>query len=315
MQRGELRRLLLDSLPAGTVRWGHKVSGVRALGRGRHEVTFAGGAASVTTGLLAGADGAWSRVRPLVTDAVPACVGKSVVETYLFDSEDRHPATAKAAGGGMMIAPAPDREIVAHRERAGTLHASVGITAPKEWFTAIDFGDARAAAARTAGEFGGWAPEITALITRTDTPPVLRLLHALPRGHRWERVPGVTLLGDAAHLAPPNGEGANLAMLDGADPGRALAAHPEDLEAALGLYEQAMFPRSAAAALSQGTGRRTRTEATGAGAVTTTCSLCSPGSWRSPARGESHSSRPRGGAFRRAGAAGPGRHAATWGRG
>ena len=40
VQRGELRQILLDSLPAGTVRWGHKVSGARALGEGRHEVTL-----------------------------------------------------------------------------------------------------------------------------------------------------------------------------------------------------------------------------------------------------------------------------------
>jgi hypothetical protein len=32
VQRAELRRILLGSLPAGTVRWGHKVDGVRALG-------------------------------------------------------------------------------------------------------------------------------------------------------------------------------------------------------------------------------------------------------------------------------------------
>ena len=38
VQRGDLRRLLLDSLPDGTVRWGHRVEGVRALGEGRHEV-------------------------------------------------------------------------------------------------------------------------------------------------------------------------------------------------------------------------------------------------------------------------------------
>ena len=108
----------------------------------------------------------------------------------------------------------------------------------------------RAAASRAdRAEFDGWAPELTALITDGETAPVPPPpLHALPIGHRWDRVPGVTLLGDAAHLMPPNGEGANLAMFDGAELGKAIAAHPDDVEAALTAYEQALFPRSAAAA-------------------------------------------------------------------
>ncbi|MFD8985972.1 FAD-dependent oxidoreductase [Streptomyces sp. NPDC059564] len=251
VQRGELRQILLDSLPAGTVRWGHKVSSTRTVGPRRHEVTFADGG-TVVTSLLVGADGAWSRVRPLLSTATPEYVGTSFVETYLFDADTRHPAAAKAVGGGMMMAPAPGREIFAHRESGDTLHTYVALSRPQDWFAAIDFSDAAAATARVAAEFDGWAPELTALITDGDTAPVLRPYYALPTGHRWDRVPGVTLLGDAAHLAPPNGEGANLAMYDGAELGRALAAYPDDVEAALTEYEQAMFPRSSEPATFEG---------------------------------------------------------------
>ncbi|MFG3587638.1 FAD-dependent oxidoreductase [Streptomyces sp. NPDC047990] len=248
VQRGELRRLLLDSLPAGTVRWGHKAVGVRALGDSRHEVTFADGS-TVVTGLLVGADGAWSRVRPLLSDAVPAYIGRSFVETWLYDGDTRHPAAAKAVGGGSLFALAPGKGIQAHRESGGTLHTYVALSRSRAWFDGIDLGDPAAAGARIAEEFDGWAPELTALITESDTAPVLRPLHALPVDHRWDRVPGVTLLGDAAHLSAPNGEGANLAMYDGAELGRAVAAHPGDVEAALTAYERDLFPRSATEAI------------------------------------------------------------------
>ncbi|MEU5257977.1 NAD(P)/FAD-dependent oxidoreductase [Amycolatopsis sp. NPDC021455] len=244
VQRGDLRRMLLDALPDGIVHWGHKVTGARALGGGRHEVTFADGSTEVT-GLLVGADGAWSRIRPLLTAAKPEYAGEAFVEIYLFDADTRHPVAAKTVGGGSLMAPASGREIHAHRESDDTLHVYVSLARPLEWFAAIDFTDAAAATARVAAEFDGWAPELTVLITEGDTAPVLRPHYTLPIGHRWDRVPGVTLVGDAAHLMPANGEGANLAMLDGAELGLALAAHPGDVEAALAEYEEAMFPRSA----------------------------------------------------------------------
>jgi 2-polyprenyl-6-methoxyphenol hydroxylase-like FAD-dependent oxidoreductase len=247
VQRGELRQLLLDSLPDGTVRWGHKVSGVRALGDGRHEVAFADGT-TATASLLAGADGAWSRVRPLLSGATPEYTGISFIETHLFDGDDRHPTSAKTVGGGAMMVLEPGKGILAHRERGGNLHTWVMLARTQDWFAGIDFTDPAAATARIVREFDGWAPELTALVTDGETAPVLRKIHTLPAEHRWDRTPGVTLLGDAAHLTAPNGEGANLAMYDGAELGQAIAAHPGDTETALTEYEQAMFARSAAAA-------------------------------------------------------------------
>lgn len=246
--RGELRRILLDSLPAGTVHWGHKVAAVFSLGGGRHVVTFADGS-TVTTDLLVGADGAWSRVRPLLSKAKPAYVGTTYIETYLFDCETRHKASADAVGGGALYALTPGKGILAHREPKGVLHTYAVVSKPEDWIARIDFSNPVSAAACVAEEFDGWASELTALITDGETAPVPRPIHALPAGHRWDRVPGVTLLGDAAHLNPPDGEGANLAMYDGAELGKAIATSPGDIEAALAAYERDLFPRSAAAAL------------------------------------------------------------------
>ena len=241
--RGDLRRILLDSLPDGTIQWGRKVTEVRSLGGGRHELAFADGS-TVATSLLVGADGAWSRIRPLLSDAVPEYVGTTFIETYLFEADERHAATAKAVGSGAMYALTPGKGITAHREAGNVLHTYVQLNRPAEWVAGIDFTDAAAATAQVAAEFEGWAPELTALITDGETAPVPRMIYTLPNGHRWDRVPGVTLLGDAAHLMPPSGDGANLAMFDGAELGRAIAAHRDDIEAALGAYEDALFPRS-----------------------------------------------------------------------
>ncbi|MEV6164320.1 hypothetical protein AB0L71_20750 [Streptomyces sp. NPDC052052] len=55
--RDELRQMLLEFLPAGTVRRGHKVTAVQALGDGRHQVDFAYDT-NVVADLLLGADSA-----------------------------------------------------------------------------------------------------------------------------------------------------------------------------------------------------------------------------------------------------------------
>src|SRR5579875_61570 len=244
VDRGQLRDLLLAGLPDGTVRWGSRVTGAAPLGGGRHRVTLADGS-EIHTGLLAGADGAWSRIRPLVSSAVPAYTGVSFVETDLLDADARHPASAALIGGGFFLSLGDERGFLAHRETDGSLHVYTAVKAGPDWLDGIDFTDTAGAKQAVLAQFGGWADELRALVADADGPLIPRKIHALPARHRWPRVPGVTLLGDAAHLMSPfAGEGANLAMLDGAELGLAIARHPGDVEAALAAYEQTMFPRA-----------------------------------------------------------------------
>ncbi|MGW3296455.1 FAD-dependent oxidoreductase [Streptomyces xiamenensis] len=252
LERGRLRDLLLDSLPRDTVRWGARIAGARALGEGRHEVRLADGSV-FTTGLLVGADGARSGVRPLLSAVRPRYTGMTLVETDLYEAEARHPECAALVGDGLFYALGEGQGLLAHPRPDGGLHLYVALTVPEDWSAGIDTARGDAVAAAVLEYYRGWDPALRALIGQADGPLTPRPLYTLPVGHRWERSPGVTLLGDAAHMMPPvTGEGGNLAMLDGAELGTALAARPGDTEGALAAYEQALFPRAAAYAAEAG---------------------------------------------------------------
>jgi 2-polyprenyl-6-methoxyphenol hydroxylase-like FAD-dependent oxidoreductase len=238
IDRGALRDLLLESLPAGTVRWGSRVTGVRAVDGG-YELTFADGRTEVTE-LLVGADGAWSKVRPLLSADQPVYGGLSFVEIRIKHPE---PRLAEVVGKGSLFALDDERGFLAHREPGDELCVYAALKKPAEWAT----GEITRSALLE--HFADWHPDLRKLISESEGDLIPRPIYMLPVGHRWSRVPGVTLVGDAAHLMSPfAGEGANLAMQDGAELAQAIIANAGDVEAALGAYETPMFVRAQAAA-------------------------------------------------------------------
>ncbi|WP_431921909.1 FAD-dependent oxidoreductase [Micromonospora wenchangensis] len=237
IDRGQLRDLLLGPLD---VRWGQEVT--RVVPGDGALVQFADGRQE-TFDLVVGADGAWSRVRPAVSSVAPCYTGVTAVETSLDDVDTRHPDLAELIGDGAVAAYGVNRAVVAQRNSGGHVKVYVQLRAPLDWLAGLDLTDVEAARSALLALFDGWAQPVRDLVGR-GAAFVHRPIHVLPVSHSWAHVRGVTLLGDAAHLMPPLGAGANLAMLDGAELAESVAADPDDLDGVVRAWEERMWARA-----------------------------------------------------------------------
>jgi len=252
VDRGHLRQMLLDSLTDGVVRWGHELRAAEPQADGTVTLVFKNGVRE-TFDLVVGADGAWSRIRPLLSEAKPIYSGVMFVELGIDDADRRYPELAKLIGRGLTFAIGDSKAIIGHRDAGAHLGLYVAMRVPEDWVTGsgLDWSSNDVVKASLAGYFEGWSEKLVELIRRSGESGqkiVPRPLYALPIGHKWAQQNGITLLGDAAHLMSPfGGDGANLAMQDAADLGLALAAGG-DWRAAVRQFEETMFTRAEQAA-------------------------------------------------------------------
>ncbi|EYF08717.1 FAD-dependent oxidoreductase [Chondromyces apiculatus] len=249
IDRTQLRAILLDGLPEETIRWGSKVSAVEPLPDGRHRVVGAEGALGEFD-LVVGADGAWSRVRPLLSREKPAYTGILFIELSIDDVDAQHPGLAALIPRGKISAVGNCQGFIAQRSSNGHVRAYVMFRVPEAQLEegVVDLSSPAHARAQLKAMLPGWAPSLLAFIDGCSDTIHARPIVALPVGHRWAHRPGVTLLGDAAHVMPPfSGEGVNMAMLDGLELGLRLSEVSDWSEAVAG-YEAEMFERAAEAA-------------------------------------------------------------------
>jgi 2-polyprenyl-6-methoxyphenol hydroxylase-like FAD-dependent oxidoreductase len=70
-------------------------------------------------------------------------------------------------------------------------------------------------------------------------------LNYFPLDQNWDTKSNITLIGDAAHLMPPSGEGVNTAMLDALDLSECLNDGKfQNIQAAIAEYEKRMLARA-----------------------------------------------------------------------
>ncbi|MEE6260736.1 NAD(P)/FAD-dependent oxidoreductase [Plantactinospora sonchi] len=235
IDRSALRDLLLDSLPGDAVAWQHRLVAATPRADGGFGLTFDGGHRA-DCDILIGADGARSVVRSLLTDTKLSYVA-TLVELSISDADRRHPEIAELVGPGNLWCVGVNQILAAQRLGDGGIRVGISLRAEDR-----DIDTYRSKRALL-DMFDGWNPHLTALIEAGDSAPTPRRIEAMPSGARWAHRPGVTLIGDAAHLMPPVGEGANQAMLDAGELAGELAANPADPDSAIQAYEEAMFTR------------------------------------------------------------------------
>jgi 2-polyprenyl-6-methoxyphenol hydroxylase-like FAD-dependent oxidoreductase len=244
VDRTELRAMLLDSLVPGSVHWANPLSRVHPTGDGTHRLLFEDGRTE-TFDLVVGADGAWSRVRPLLSSEEPIYAGETYIELGIDDVDRQHPHLPRILGRGTMLAVAGEKGLVAQRNARGHIRVYVVLHADAEEITALGIEEehperVRAQLLRLLAD---WHPDLLEIIGVCNDSIAIRSLYMLPVGHCWETVAGVTLIGDAAHLMPPTaGQGVNQAMLDAVELALALGKYAT-LEDAIRAYEQPMFER------------------------------------------------------------------------
>jgi 2-polyprenyl-6-methoxyphenol hydroxylase-like FAD-dependent oxidoreductase len=248
VDRTALRDMLLASLPADGVQWGCALREVRPLDDGRWNLVFVNGEAGPFD-LVVGADGAWSRVRPLLSPYKPQYSGLTFIEFGIDDVDRRHPAVAQLVGRGKLDVQGDGKLVIAQRNGNAHIRGYAIFRVPADW-AAKRFDFASPAAVRSAllAEFAGYGDAITDLFRASNDQFVARPIYALPVGHCWAGRRGLTLLGDAAHVMSPfGGEGVNAAMRDAAELAALLAEKEKEKDwgGAVVLYETQMFERVA----------------------------------------------------------------------
>ena len=171
----------------------------------------------------------------------------------ISNAKERYPDLYDLVNRGSVFTFSDGKSITAQYLGNGSLSIGAWGVREESWMKKCghDVHDPKSIKEYMAKDYRNWAPELVKLTQVADEDNMTaRLLHMMPVGHRWENRPGVTLIGDSAHLMTPfAGEGLNLAMKDAMLLARSISEAEKEggkkfLAAKVKSFEEDMFKRA-----------------------------------------------------------------------
>ncbi|UII21545.1 FAD-dependent oxidoreductase [Fulvivirga ligni] len=250
IDRSDLRDLLLDSLLPDTVIWDSHIVSADRVEEG-WQLVFKNGS-TVFADIIIGADGGNSKIRPIVTDATPYYASTTIFQGNVEEAEVRAPGVYDMLKGGKIYVHADGKYFHISSKGDGSIDFYISAKVPENSVkeSGADFSDRSQFLNWCQENFNGWSKLWFELFENTTLPLLVRPQYCIPVDQSWEAQPDLTLLGDAAHIMPPSGEGVNLAMLDALELCECLTNEDfTDLKTAIETYEHRMRIRAAAEAV------------------------------------------------------------------
>lgn len=246
IDRGDLRDLLLDALKPDTVVWNSHFIKMSPAGNG-WTLEFKNGT-TVTADIVIGADGAGSKIRPYVTPIRASYAGIIILQGNVENAATVSPNMHQLLKGGKIYVHTDDRYLHVSAKGDGSIDFYISSKRDENWAksSGIDFTDRTQLNQWFRTEFADWDSIWFELFENVSLPLLIRPQYYVPLDQTWEAQSNITLLGDAAHIMPPSGEGVNLAMLDALELSEVLTSGAfKNIQSAIAAYEKNMLARAA----------------------------------------------------------------------
>lgn len=250
IDRGALRKILLESLIAETVRWNCHFSSMNKHHNG-WMLHFKNGN-TVYADIVIAADGANSKIRPYITDIKAFYSGIIMLEGTIYDAAHTSPQISALLNGGKIMAFGNTKGILMGQKGNGEIGFYASFKADENWTvnSGLNFNDKEQLLKWFKTTYPGWNDVWLQLFENASSPFIPRPIYCMPLDQTWEALPNLTMIGDAAHVMPPfAGEGVNMAMRDALELSKCLTGGKYDtVHKAIAVYEKDMQERAATSA-------------------------------------------------------------------